>query len=235
MIQTQIAYVTEHLPEPVRLLDAGCGSGDLAAALTARGYDVTAIDIDPNAVASARSKGVAAFVADIADYDNQPFDAVLFSFSLHHVDRLDAAIERTRDLLKAGGTLLADEFAWERADAKTAGWFYDIRVLLGKAGALEGHQDEDPVVEPLRKWQHRHGVEDPMHPGEQLVKAIRRHFDLVESSPAPYLHRYINPTDQSVFAALKEIEHHQVSTGAIAEVGLRLRALPASPLTGQSS
>ena len=48
---------------PMRILDAGCGSGDFAAMLTAP--DVRCVDLSPAAVDAARAIGLRAEVADI--------------------------------------------------------------------------------------------------------------------------------------------------------------------------
>lgn len=41
---------------PLRVLDAGCGTGRLAVELACRGHAVTAVDLDPDMVGKARSK-----------------------------------------------------------------------------------------------------------------------------------------------------------------------------------
>jgi len=159
-ITEQVLFMTTRLPAtPARILDAGCGRGELALALTDRGYDVTAIDISPEAVAEARKAGVDTKVANNEDYEDDPFDAVVFSVSLHHVERLDRALARTRELLKPGGVAIADEFAWERATPTTAAWFYDMAVVLGKAGLIDC--DDEAVDDPLRRWWQWHRDDDP--------------------------------------------------------------------------
>ncbi len=45
---------------PARALDIGCGTGDNAIALANAGFDVTAVDIAPTAIARARAKAEAA-------------------------------------------------------------------------------------------------------------------------------------------------------------------------------
>src|SRR5262249_26118962 len=93
--EAQLTYLGDWLPPaPARILDVGCGNGELARALERAGYAVLAIDIDPAAVAAAIAHGVNATEADMADFDADPFDAVLFSLSLHHMDRLTEALAR---------------------------------------------------------------------------------------------------------------------------------------------
>jgi SAM-dependent methyltransferase len=103
-------------PVPARLLEVGCGAGDLARSLAARGYDVTAID--PHAPDGPLFQQVT-----LEDFtDPEPFDAVVASTSLHHIHDLAAALEKIRGLLRPGGVLVLNEFGWDRVDARTASW-----------------------------------------------------------------------------------------------------------------
>jgi SAM-dependent methyltransferase len=227
----QRAFLAEHLPAPpARVLDAGCGRGELTAALRARGYDVTGIDIDPQAVAVGQIAGAPVIEADITKYRDHPFDAVIFSLSLHHVDSLDAALARAEALLEPGGILLADEFAWERADRVTAAWFYDVAALIAASDPTDWRGPAEPVDRPLEKWIRRHRDDDPMHTGGAMIDAIDARFDLCESARVPYLHRYLGgglPDDasgQRLRGALHDIERRRVADLILAPVGLQLVA-----------
>ncbi|NGN66830.1 class I SAM-dependent methyltransferase [Streptomyces sp. A7024] len=150
-------------PAPARILDAGCGDGALAARLIERGYAVTAIDVDP----ALRSPLVR--VADICTYEDEPFDAVIFSLSLHHVHSLERALERARALLKPGGRLIIDEFAHEAANDRIADAFF------GTPGSLP-------------RWRERHG---DYHTGRAMRAAIAARFTVDAARRVPYLHRYL--------------------------------------------
>lgn len=134
------AWLVGVLPlPPARLLDAGCGDGAVAGWLTGLGYRVTAIDADPDAVASARAARVPAIQADLAGYPDQPFDAVLMLLTLHHIrvplvdvlGKMSAQVIRSDDpasvpVALAAGALLAAAAAstaralWRRAAALAA-------------------------------------------------------------------------------------------------------------------
>ncbi len=51
------AFAAPHFPRSGRLLEMGCGAGDMALGLAALGYDVSGVDIAPAAVAWARGQG----------------------------------------------------------------------------------------------------------------------------------------------------------------------------------
>ncbi|MFI5399810.1 MAG: class I SAM-dependent methyltransferase [SAR324 cluster bacterium] len=152
------AYVGRFAPLPrARILDVGCGSGGLAAALGAAGHVVTPIDASAEAVEEARANGIDARQADLAEFAGGPFDVVLFSFSLHHIAPLESALEKARALLAPGGRVILEEFAIERVDAATAAWFFGTQDVLVTAGLVE---DTEPsgVLEgnpPLARWRER--------------------------------------------------------------------------------
>jgi SAM-dependent methyltransferase len=232
-VDDQLAFLADRLPAPpLRVLDAGSGRGRLAGAMRRRGYDVTAIDADPDVVADARAEGGAVVQADITRYDDRPFDALLFSLSLHHVHGLVEAVDQARALVKPGGLLVLDEFAWDRADRATAAWFYDTAELLTGAGVLSREPDtgaEDPLV----RWVRRHHDEDPMHPGRAMIDAVADRFELRETRSVPYLYRYLGGwlTDDAdgarLFATVRDVERRRVADGGLAAVGLQVVAVRA--------
>ena len=67
---------------PASILDAGCGTGRVAAVLAGRDYDVIGIDRDPSMIATARklAPGVDFRVVDVAGADlGRTFDLVLMA------------------------------------------------------------------------------------------------------------------------------------------------------------
>ena len=63
----------------------------------------------PAAVAADRSAGVPDVRADLASYDDEPFDAVVMLLSLHPMRPLGTVLDRVTRLLRPGGTLILDE------------------------------------------------------------------------------------------------------------------------------
>ena len=78
------ALMAPWLTKDMHICDAGCGLGDLAAALTPYAGHVTAVDRNENALAALREKnlpGVTALCGDIAALTPQrPYDAMVFCF-----------------------------------------------------------------------------------------------------------------------------------------------------------
>jgi ubiquinone/menaquinone biosynthesis C-methylase UbiE len=101
---------------PARVLEVGCGKGDLAYALVGAGYSVTAIDPRAREVPIFRRVGIEEFS------ELGPFDHVVAILSLHHVEEIGGALDKIVSLLRAGGTLVVVEFAWDRIDGATAEW-----------------------------------------------------------------------------------------------------------------
>ena len=101
---------------PARVLEVGCGKGDLAVALDRAGYSVTAIDPRAPEGSIFRRVGIEEFS------EPGPFDHVVAILSLHHVEDIGGALDKIVSLLRAGGTLVVVEFAWDRIDGATAEW-----------------------------------------------------------------------------------------------------------------
>ncbi len=92
-----------------RMLDLGCGTGVWSEAMMKRGCEVVGIDINPQAVAAARAKGVDArqINAEAMKFDAE-FDGVFSNASLHwmrHPGRVVAGVVRA---LKKGGRFVGE-------------------------------------------------------------------------------------------------------------------------------
>jgi SAM-dependent methyltransferase len=119
-------FVLSQLPSaPARVLEVGCGKGDLARALVAAGHEVVAIDPEAPQGAIFRRTTIEAF--DEAG----PFDAVVASLSLHHVEDLGGVLDKLARLLR--GPLILNEFAWDRYEPMTPEWKEEHAALHGYA------------------------------------------------------------------------------------------------------
>jgi SAM-dependent methyltransferase len=116
--QPALARVLDDGVKGPKVLDVGCGTGELALALARRGYDVTAVDISRVAIDMARAKAAAAGVAvhfEVQDatelsLSSAPFDAVFDCGLLHILQRnggagADAYLARLPGLAAPGATV----------------------------------------------------------------------------------------------------------------------------------
>ena len=102
--------------EEARLLDLGCGPGNLWRANRARipsGWEITLADLSPGMLDAARQTlGKERFsyrVADAQDlpFDNDRFDGVIANHMLYHVPDRARALDELRRVLRADGRLYA--------------------------------------------------------------------------------------------------------------------------------
>jgi SAM-dependent methyltransferase len=93
-----------------RILDLGCGDGQLTERIAASGASVTAIDASPQMVAAARARGVAAQegTAESLPYADQSFDAVFSNAVLHWVHKQDEMMKQVHRVLRPGGRFVAE-------------------------------------------------------------------------------------------------------------------------------
>ncbi|MEL6518237.1 MAG: magnesium protoporphyrin IX methyltransferase [Pseudomonadota bacterium] len=107
------ALMLSRLPDDlsgVRVLDAGCGAGQMTAALAARGADVTAVDISPQLIKVARARlpsdtpGQVRFVAGdmLGDLGEHDFVVAMDSLIYYSVPDIAAALDRLAERVRGG-------------------------------------------------------------------------------------------------------------------------------------
>jgi SAM-dependent methyltransferase len=95
-----------------RILDAGCGSGPIAAALRDRGATVTGFDSSAGMLELARRRlgpGTDLHVADLArplPFPDGAFDDVIAALVLHYLEDWTAPLAELRRVLRPGGRLI---------------------------------------------------------------------------------------------------------------------------------
>jgi trans-aconitate 2-methyltransferase len=99
-------------PQPgERILDLGCGTGQLTEKIALAGSEVTGIDLAPDMIEKARHNypHLQFTVADARNFQvEQPFDAVFSNAVLHWIPEPDAVISCIRQALKPRGRFVAE-------------------------------------------------------------------------------------------------------------------------------
>ena len=226
-------FIKRSLPAGARrVLEIGCGSGELAASLLQDGVSLIAIDTDSDLIAAARGLGVDARIAAWPDFEGGLFDAVLFTRSLHHMHPLDKAVQRAADTLVIGGRLIVEDFAYETADEKTLQWFANVIDQLDGADLLVKGDDFLSTLrsrnETLKIWRENH--ESGLHTAANVFAEIRRVFGETQCEEAAYYFRYLSraivPTADrdKVLQDLAEQETELIARGTILALGRRFVA-----------
>ena len=190
-----LAFIHEWLGnDRRRVLEVGAGEGHVAAALRGRGHEVVALDVDAESVAKACARGVDARVAGWPDFDDTPFEAVIFTRSLHHIEDLDGAVARAVDLIVPKGLVLVEDFAFSALDDATVGWFRDLLRVIGAAIDLDA--PEDSMVSLVLAGRASESIIETdchhdLHAWNRMQDALLDWFSPVDSRSAPYLYRYL--------------------------------------------
>ena len=96
--------------ESGKILDVGCGNGNLFTLLPENKYELYGVDFSQNMIIEAKSKcrNATFSVADaeMLPFDDDSFDIVVCNASFHHYIHPDRVLEEMHRVLKDGGKLL---------------------------------------------------------------------------------------------------------------------------------
>jgi len=98
-------------PQPgERILDLGCGDGQLTQRIAESGATVIGIDASEQMVAAARARGLKADKgnAEKLPYPNHTFEAVFSNAALHWIRDQDDMLAQVKRVLRAGGRFVAE-------------------------------------------------------------------------------------------------------------------------------
>ena len=203
-------FLVGSLPEPpARVLEVGCGQGELTASLSVAGYDVLGIDpVAPTGNLFRRLR-----LEDLEEPD-VPFDAVVARYVLHHIRDLDAGLDKIAALLRPDGLLVVDEFGWDRLDRRTLEWLDAQRRALATGEAREPRL----TLEQLRsEWEAEHRG---LHGYDAMRAALGARFVEHLFEWVPYLHRELGRASTAV------LEQALIDAGTIQALGFRYVGTP---------
>jgi SAM-dependent methyltransferase len=181
-------------PVPPRVIELGCGYGDLLAYLLSRGCDVHGVDLDPRAAAAATGLGVPVHVGTIEDLQapSSAFDVGVLCHSLEHVPDPGATLAELGRVLKPGGLLhvavpngAAAAFAiegaeWPHVSHPLHFWFFDRRSLMA---LLERHGFSVMSAYTTSRWHHATAWLHRMRRGD-IARSTRRFLSIAARSIA---------------------------------------------------
>ena len=103
-LRPDLAVIARHVAPGSRVLDVGCGEGELMAVLRdERQVDARGMEIDPEAVEKCVARGLSAVQGDanrdLADYPDGAFDYAILSQTLQTAERPDLMLDQ---LLRIG-------------------------------------------------------------------------------------------------------------------------------------
>lgn len=90
-----------------RLLEIGCGNGQMLNFMGSLGWQTEGIDFDPAAVSNAQGKGLNVALGSLEqqNYQDNIFDAVMISHVIEHVPAPKSLLSECYRILKPGGVL----------------------------------------------------------------------------------------------------------------------------------
>jgi SAM-dependent methyltransferase len=196
--------VARHVDGARRVLDIGCGEGQVARRVAELGCDVVGLDPTPSQISAARDRGggprYVRARAEALPCATAAFDAVVLCLALEHVDDFEAAIREVARVLAPGGRFVL-LLGHPLLQAPGAGWV-DDEVAREHYWRIGAYLDDESVIDevapgvelvfihrPLSRYVHAMGeaglliddMEEPSPPAALLAEA----WDWAEAATIP--------------------------------------------------
>lgn len=95
--------------EGEKILDLGCGHGELSLRISELGCEITGVDISPEMVQAAIENGIDALLADARKLVfNNEFDGIITNAAIHWMTDIDKVLDSCYRALKIGGRFVGE-------------------------------------------------------------------------------------------------------------------------------
>lgn len=188
----RVKMLTDHITKKMEVLEVGCGTGYFTKSIAGTGAKITAIDISPDLIQSAKKAVKSPRVTFLIEnaykmkFKKESFDSIVGSSVLHHLE-LDDALREFYRVLRKGGTLFFTEPNMMNPQIALQ---KNIPYLKRKMG---DSPDETAFFKwRLRKKLKEHGFQnisiipfDFLHPQipESFIKYFKPVADILEHTP----------------------------------------------------
>jgi SAM-dependent methyltransferase len=196
-----------------RILDLGCGDGQLTARVVLSGASVVGLDASPQMATAARSRGIEVDEgsAESLPYADDSFDAVFSNAALHWVRNQDAMLAEVLRVLKAGGRFVAEM----GGQGNIAAIRVALMAVMSRHG-FDGREDNVnyyPTLDGYSRRLERHGFK------VERIALIPRPTPLAEGGMSGWIRTF----RRGVLDTLPEAMRETVVEEAVALLGPVLR------------
>lgn len=204
-----------------RILDLGCGDGQLTQRIAATGASVQGVDASPQMAAAARARGIAAdqASAESLPYPDGIFDAVFSNAALHWVRDQDAMLAQVKRVLRPGGRFVAEM----GGHGNIAAIRVALIAVLARHGQT-GREDEVnyyPTPDAYTRRLTRHGfkveqmalIPRPTPLAESGMRAWLRTFrrGVLDALPQELCETVVNETSELLAPALRDEDDNWIA------------------------
>src|SRR5207248_5411581 len=111
-LNKRTSLIKELLPLGGMVLDVGCGTGQLGAAIASEGFDVFGVDLSASMVARARDRGLIgtySAVTTALPFADDSFDLAITVATLHHLEtpeRVRVRVQEMGRVVRRGGFIV---------------------------------------------------------------------------------------------------------------------------------
>jgi ubiquinone/menaquinone biosynthesis C-methylase UbiE len=229
-----------------KILEIGCGNGYLTLELARDGHEVIGLDRSNDIIEVAErtraahpaTPGFGKLTYVSADFGlwesvDASFDLVVINRTLHHLTDLGPMLAKVKHLLTSQGSIICQDYAYDRLNDQAASWMYAMQRLL----FLSGLADEDPAtaddeehsIEVGREAWLKRAEEHHLNRFEEMSLTLRTAFHEQVFAWVPYLFVYIGnrirhatpEQERALIPFLKQMEQYQITKGHMQAVGFR--------------